>query len=90
MKKKFSTELAYLLGIAMIALSAALMQRANFGMSMVVAPAYILHLKLSQIWTWYSFSNFSHNEYTCSPCVILFVETNATLTSVSWMNAAAL
>jgi uncharacterized membrane protein YczE len=55
MKKKFSTELAYLLGIAMIALSAALMQRANFGMSMVVAPAYILHLKLSQTWTWYSF-----------------------------------
>ena len=55
MRKKFSTELAYLLGIAMIALSAALMQRANFGMSMVVAPAYILHLKLSQIWKWYSF-----------------------------------
>lgn len=55
MKKKFSTELAYVLGIAMIALSAALMQRANFGMSMVVAPAYILHLKLSQTWTWYSF-----------------------------------
>lgn len=55
MKKRFSSELAYILGIPMIALSAALMQRADFGMSMVVAPAYILHLKLSQTFPWYSF-----------------------------------
>ncbi|MBQ4258488.1 MAG: hypothetical protein II713_05755 [Clostridia bacterium] len=55
MKKRFSSELAYLLGIALIALSSALMQRADFGMSMVVAPAYILHLKLSQVFPWYSF-----------------------------------
>ena len=55
MKKRFSSELAYILGIPMIALSAALMQRADFGMSMVVAPAYILHLEFSRNFPWYTF-----------------------------------
>ena len=54
-KKRFSSELAYILGIVLIALATALMQRADFGMSMVVAPAYILHLKISQTVSWYSF-----------------------------------
>ena len=48
MKKKFYTEAAYLLGLIVLALGTALMEKANFGMSMVVAPAYILHLKVSQ------------------------------------------
>ena len=48
MKKTFSTEAAYLFGILILALGTALMERADFGMSMVVAPAYLLHLKLSE------------------------------------------
>lgn len=55
MKRTFSTELAYILGIPVIALAAACMARADFGLSMVVAPAYILHLKISQTLPWYSF-----------------------------------
>ena len=54
-KRVFYTELAYLPGILTLTLGTALMERADFGMSMVVAPAYILHLKLSQVFPWYSF-----------------------------------
>lgn len=46
-KKTFATELAYLLGLIILALGTALMERADFGMSMVVAPAYILHRAIS-------------------------------------------
>ena len=40
MKKRiFYTEAAYLLGIALLALGTALMERGGFGISIVVAPA---------------------------------------------------
>lgn len=57
MKKRavFYSELAYPLGILLLAGSAALMQRADFGMSVVVAPAYLVYLKLSQLWPAFSF-----------------------------------
>ncbi|MBO5927987.1 MAG: hypothetical protein J6Q32_03955 [Clostridia bacterium] len=48
MKKTFYSEICYIFGIICIALGTALMSKANFGMSMVVAPAFILHAKLSQ------------------------------------------
>lgn len=48
-------ELAYVLGIVFLAVGTALMERADFGMSMVVAPAYLLHLKISQTFAWFSF-----------------------------------
>ena len=54
-KRIFYAELAYALGIALLALGTALMERADFGMSMVVAPAYIVHLKLVQLLPWFSF-----------------------------------
>ena len=54
-KKIFYAELAYVLGIALLALGTALMERADYGMSMVVAPAYIVHLKLVQLLPWFSF-----------------------------------
>ena len=41
-KIKLPQELAYLLGIVTMTLGVALMQKANFGLSMVVAPAYLL------------------------------------------------
>jgi uncharacterized membrane protein YczE len=47
-KKVFSSELAYLFGILILALGTAFMEKADFGMSMVVAPAYLIHLKISQ------------------------------------------
>ncbi len=54
-KKVCLSELAYVIGIVALALGTALMERADFGMSMVVAPAYLLHLKLSQYWPAFTF-----------------------------------
>lgn len=55
MKKIFYTELAYFTGLITLAIGTALMERADFGMSMVVAPAYLIFLKISQYYTWFSF-----------------------------------
>ncbi len=55
MKKTFYSELAYVIGILALAFSAAMMERASFGLSMVVAPAYLFHLKISQYWGFFSF-----------------------------------
>lgn len=54
-KRTFYTELAYAFGILVLALGTALMERADFGMSMVVAPAYIIHLKISEYLPFFSF-----------------------------------
>jgi len=54
-KKIFYTEVAYVIGILVLALGTAFMERADFGMSMVVAPSYLLHLKISQFLPFYSF-----------------------------------
>ncbi len=54
-KKTFYREYAYVLGMIILALGSAFTEKANFGMSMVVAPAYILHLKFSKLFSWFSF-----------------------------------
>ena len=68
MKKTFYTELAYLLGTAVLALGTAMMEQADFGVSMVVAPAYLLHLKLSQ---YFSFFTFGMAEYILQAALIV-------------------
>lgn len=56
MKRKiFYTELSYVLGLVIMAFAAAFTEKADFGMSMVVAPAYILHLKVSEFLPWFTF-----------------------------------
>lgn len=56
MKKRiFYTEAGYFIGIFLLALSSAILQKCDFGLSMVIAPAYILHLKLSEFIPWFSF-----------------------------------
>ncbi len=56
MKKRiFYTEISYVLAMVIMAFAAAFTEKADFGMSMVVAPAYILHLKVSQVLPWFSF-----------------------------------
>ena len=57
MKKKpvLYAEAAYVLGLVILALGTALMEKANFGMSMVVAPAYLLHLRLVESLPFFSF-----------------------------------
>ncbi|MBR6513460.1 MAG: hypothetical protein IKT46_01370 [Clostridia bacterium] len=54
------SEAAYILGIVFIAFGNTLLARADLGMSMVVAPAYLAHLKLSQIWSFVSFGMASY------------------------------
>jgi uncharacterized membrane protein YczE len=54
-KKVFYTELSYVLGLVIMAFAAAFTAKADFGMSMVVAPAYIIHLRVSQLLPWFSF-----------------------------------
>lgn len=54
-KRVFYTEVSYLLGLVIMAFGAAFTELANFGMSMVVAPTYILHLKVSEYLPWFSF-----------------------------------
>lgn len=54
-KKAFPMEAAYAIGQVTIAFGTALMARADFGVSMVVAPAYLVYLKLSESISWFSF-----------------------------------
>lgn len=54
-KKIFYTEAAYVLGIILLALATALTQAADFGLSPLAAPSYILHLKLSEYLSFFTF-----------------------------------
>ncbi len=68
-KRKISTELAYVFGIVFVAFGVVLMEKADFGVSMVVAPAYLLYRWLSPTWT---FVTFGMAEY-CLQAVLLAV-----------------
>lgn len=68
MKKTFSAEAAYGLGIVLLALGTALMERADFGVSMVVAPAYLIYLRLSET---LPFFTFGMAEYTLQAVLLL-------------------
>ena len=67
-KKVFYSELAYVFGIVFVAFGVAFMEMVDFGVSMVVAPAYILHLKISQYW---SFFSFGMAEYTLQAVLLI-------------------
>lgn len=54
-KRVFYCEAAYVVGIIVLALGTAFMERANFGVSMIVAPAYLIHLKVSPYLPFFSF-----------------------------------
>lgn len=47
-------EVAWVLGIVFCALGVALVTKADFGLSMIAAPAYILHVGLVKVFSWYS------------------------------------
>ncbi len=67
-KPVFYTEIAYFLGLALLALGTALTAYGGLGISMVVAPAYLLHLKISQV---LPFFTFGVAEYTLQAVVLL-------------------
>ncbi len=71
MKKHiFYTEFSYVIGLVMLAFGTALMTRGNFGISMVVAPAYILYLKLSPIFPLFS---FGFSEYLLQGVILILM-----------------
>lgn len=67
-KKHFKATVIYLAGLAILALGTALMEAADFGMSMVVAPAYLIYLKLSET---YSFITFGIAEYITQALLLI-------------------
>lgn len=70
MKKKrtFFSEAAYFVGLILIAAGVVLYDKADFGMSMIVAPAYLLYRWLSPTW---SFFTFGMAEYVFQAFLIL-------------------
>lgn len=54
-KKRFYTEMAYILGLLLLAIGTAMMEKASFGVSMVVAPAYLVYLKVHPLLDWFTF-----------------------------------
>ncbi|MBE7065917.1 MAG: hypothetical protein E7385_00005 [Ruminococcaceae bacterium] len=54
-KKTIYEEIAYVLGLILLGLGTAFMELSDFGLSMIVAPAYILHVKISEFLPFFSF-----------------------------------
>ena len=69
-KRTFYTELAYVFGIISLVFGVTFMERADFGMSMVVAPAYVLHRYISTLpgMGWFT---FGVAEYTLQLTLVL-------------------
>ena len=69
-KIKVSSEIGYLAAIVLLSLAVAMLSAADFGISMIVAPAYLLSLKLP-------FLSFGQAEYVIQAglfivlCVVL-------------------
>ena len=71
MKKiTFSTELAYVLGVVLLAAGTAFMEKAQLGLSMVVVPSYLIYIKLSST---LPFFTFGMAEYLFQACMIVTV-----------------
>ncbi len=67
-KKVLYSEFAYVIGLVVLAFGAAFMERANYGMSMVVAPAYLVHLKVAETFSWFT---FGMAEYSLQAVLVL-------------------
>ena len=68
-KRVLYSEAAYVIGMITLAFGTALMEKADFGLSMVVAPAYLLHLKIGAAFSWFT---FGMAEY-CLQAVLLVI-----------------
>ena len=69
-KRIFCCELAYVVGIVVLALGTAFMEKADFGISMVVAPAYLIHLKVSE---YVPFFSFGMSEYVFQAVLLVLL-----------------
>lgn len=59
-KQTFYTEIAYFVGLFFLACGTALMEYGGFGISMVAAPGYVLHLKLSPVMPFFTFGTVGY------------------------------
>lgn len=66
----FFTEISYVIGLIVLAIGTAIMEKCNFGMSMVVAPAYLFHLKMQEYFSWFT---FGVAEYTLQAILIIAI-----------------
>lgn len=69
-KRIIYSELAYVAGLFILALGTALMEKADFGMSMIVAPAYLIHLKISQFLPYFTFGT---SEYVFQAVLLILL-----------------
>ena len=54
-KRKFSSEAAYIAGMILMTVGTVFITKSDLGLSMVVAPAYLLHLKLVEYIPFFTF-----------------------------------
>lgn len=69
-KRTFYSELSYLFGIVTLTLGVVLMEKADFGVSMVVAPAYLLY-RIVNAYTTLSWFTFGMAEYVFQFVVLI-------------------
>lgn len=69
-KRTFYSELAYIIGLSLIALGVAFMEKSDFGVSMVVAPAYVLYRAIS---LHAAFFTFGMAEYTLQAVLLVIL-----------------
>lgn len=81
-KRTFCSELAYVAGLLLIAAGVALMEKANFGMSMIVAPAYVLHRWLQPVWGWFT---FGAAEYCFQALLLVVMGLTLRRFRISWL-----
>ena len=81
-KRAFYTEISYLLGIIILAIGTAMMERANLGVSMVVAPAYLLYLKINPMLPFFS---FGMAEYMLQLVILLAMMLVLRRVKLSWL-----
>ena len=73
MKKTLHSETAYILGILALTFGTALMEKADFGVSMVVAPAYLVYLKVSEILPSFTFGMAEYSLQALLIIVLSFI-----------------
>lgn len=81
-KRTLYAELAYALGVLLLALATALMERGGLGMSIVVAPAYVVHLKLAET---FAFFTFGMAEYLLQALVLALLFIILRRVRVAWL-----
>ena len=66
-QKNIESVVSWLLAMLLCPLGICLCARSGFGVSMIEAPVYVLHLKLSEFWPWFTYGT---SEYALQAVVL--------------------